>query len=523
MGSHDADTGGDGALFLGIDAGTQSIKASIYDGGLKLIKEFSVKFDKELPQYGTNAGMIVEDEAAGVVRSPVLMWFEALDMALEGVSEAVDLSRVVAISGSAQQHSSVWWRSFPSKFDAGKRLVDQLRDENSFATEMSPIWADSSTSEEVKFANDKVGGPASMQVLTGSVGTERFTGNQIARMVKHYPEVYDASKHIMLLSTALSSIFLGKPAPTEAGDAAGMNMMELDRDCWLTNLEEVFDAPGLTKKVGEICEANANLGPVSDYMVQRYNFSPACCVAAFTGDNLATLIGCVDQADDVIVSLGTSDTVLSQQPTRQGVNQAASVFPHPTDSDLYMVMICYKNGGAVRSACKGEEHSWDEFDDALLSAEDPDDPDVLFINFPQREIAPRPIGPCAHAFLAKNSQEVDPDSLSWRQRIRGLILARAVSIMTHLEDCNASYKRIIMTGGGSNSKGIQAVFRQVLGVTVVASQEADSASRGAALKAMLSVNQPPKSAQAAMSERDECSEFVSIPSTQTYRNIEADL
>nr|WOJ38332.1 xylulose kinase 7938 [Schizochytrium sp.] len=509
-------------LYLGIDAGTQSIKASVYDGAMQLVEERAVKFDEELPQYGTRAGMIVEDEAAGVVRSPVFMWVEALEIALERLAQAVDMSSIVAVSGSAQQHSSVWWRAFPASFDPNERLVEQLRAQKAFSTELSPIWADSSTSEEVKSAEGRVGGAAAMQQLTGSVGTERFTGNQIARMAKRHPEIYKDTERVMLLSTALTSLFLGRPAATEAGDAAGMNMMQLDKNVWLDDLEDVFDAPGLADKAGDLCEANANLGAVSDFMVKRFGFSPSCQVAAFTGDNLATLVGCVDRANDVIVSLGTSDTVLSQQPTRKQVNQAALVFPHPTDQALYMIMICYKNGGAVRNDEKGEDHKWSEVDEILLADADENEPDVICIFFPHKEIAPRPMDACERAFRIDNGEEVDVASLSWRQRVRGVILARALSIKTHLEDCKSSYDRVVITGGGSNSKGIPAVFRQVLGVPVFTSQQADGASRGAALKAMLAVDKAPKG-HAILSERPEAASFAQVPATDLYRKIEAQL
>ena len=49
---------------------------------------------------------------------------------------------------------------------------------------------------------------------------------------------------------------------------------------------------------------------VSPYLVQRYGFSPQCKVAAFTGDNPASLAGMRLIGGDVAVSLGTSDTLM---------------------------------------------------------------------------------------------------------------------------------------------------------------------------------------------------------------------
>ena len=55
------------------------------------------------------------------------------------------------------------------------------------------------------------------------------------------------------------------------------------------------------------------LGTISKYFQQRYGFSSATEVVAFSGDNPNSLAGLgLHQPGDVGVSLGTSDTVSSQ-------------------------------------------------------------------------------------------------------------------------------------------------------------------------------------------------------------------
>jgi len=72
--------------------------------------------------------------------------------------------------------------------------------------------------------------------------------------------------------------------------------------------DRIHRAPGLSEKVGSLCPSVTNLGTVSSYFCKRFGFSPDCCVAAFTGDNPASLAGAADEADDLVISLGTSDT-----------------------------------------------------------------------------------------------------------------------------------------------------------------------------------------------------------------------
>ena len=43
----------------------------------------------------------------------------------------------------------------------------------------SPLWMDSSTTEECRALEDVVGGPVALAEITGSRAYERFTGNQV--------------------------------------------------------------------------------------------------------------------------------------------------------------------------------------------------------------------------------------------------------------------------------------------------------------------------------------------------------
>lgn len=74
----------------------------------------------------------------------------------------VDFSKVAAISGSAQQHGSVYWQRGAertlSNLDSSQFLHQQLS--SSFSVNNSPIWMDSSTSKQCKDLEDAVNGPA---------------------------------------------------------------------------------------------------------------------------------------------------------------------------------------------------------------------------------------------------------------------------------------------------------------------------------------------------------------------------
>ncbi|KAN0088454.1 hypothetical protein V8E55_005511 [Tylopilus felleus] len=110
-------------------------------------------YDRDLPTYGTIRG---HDQ--GQVTSPVL---DAIDLVMHRVKKAgVDLGAIAAISGSAQQHGSVYWSGHA---ETAQETVDR----HAFA---APLWQYSSTTTTLN------GGPQRLADLTGSRAYERFTG-----------------------------------------------------------------------------------------------------------------------------------------------------------------------------------------------------------------------------------------------------------------------------------------------------------------------------------------------------------
>lgn len=71
--------------FLGLDASTQSLKASLLSLDLDVIAECAVNFDADLPHYGTRGGVLKGQ--GGEVWSPVGMLVEALDVLFGRIKE----------------------------------------------------------------------------------------------------------------------------------------------------------------------------------------------------------------------------------------------------------------------------------------------------------------------------------------------------------------------------------------------------------------------------------------------------
>lgn len=97
-------------LIARISAG---LKAIAIDERMTVTAEFQVHFDSDLPEFKTQGGVHrAVDGNPLTVTSPPLLWLAALDKLLHNMKAAkFPFERVTAVSGSGQQHGSVFWKS----------------------------------------------------------------------------------------------------------------------------------------------------------------------------------------------------------------------------------------------------------------------------------------------------------------------------------------------------------------------------------------------------------------------------
>jgi xylulokinase len=217
-------------LFLGLDSSTQSLSAVVIDyDARRVVYEKSLNFDQALPQYGTQNGVLPNPDPL-VKHSSPLMWAGALDLLFAQMKkDGVALGQILAISGSGQQHGSVYLNDRATdalaKLDAQKPLVENLQ--GIFSRPTSPIWMDSSTAAECAEIRNQLGGIKATAEATGSDTFERFTGPQILKFYQTEPEAYAQTASIALVSSFMASLLAGKITAIDYGDGAGMNLMDI--------------------------------------------------------------------------------------------------------------------------------------------------------------------------------------------------------------------------------------------------------------------------------------------------------
>ena len=427
------------SLFLGFDLSTQQLKIIITDENLTPLDTYNVEFDSQFKSKYTkiNKGVITGDD--GEVISPVAMWLDAINYVFDEMQKSkFPFDKVVGISGSGQQHGSVYWSGEANELLNDlipcKELSSQLQD--AFSWGYSPNWQDHSTVKEAEDFHKAIG-KEHLAEISGSRAHLRFTGLQIRKFItRSHSKEYESTSRISLVSSFVTSILLGEIAPLEESDACGMNLYDIQKSQYdeellalaagvHTEIDNVSkedpkykkSIDQLKQKLGEISPITyKSSGKISKYFVDTYGFNSDCKIYSFTGDNLATILSLPLQPNDCLISLGTSTTVLIITSNYEPSSQY-HLFKHPTLPDHYMGMLCYCNGSLAREKARdqvnkkhnvSDNKSWDKFNEILDHNKDFNG--KLGIYFPLGEIIPQAPAQTIRAVLEDNG-EITPCEL----------------------------------------------------------------------------------------------------------------
>jgi xylulokinase len=482
--------------------------AIIIDQDLKVIHENFVDFDLDLPSYHTTNGVHVGQDGKEIT-APVILWLEALDKILQQFkTRGIDLASISAISGAGMQHGTVFWsheaekvlRNFDSDLNSQRSLVEQSQAVQStdgchgaLSHPNSPNWQDASTQSQCSRYEEAVGGLENLAKLTGSRAHHRFSGPQIMKFREKYPDKYEETGRISLVSSFLASVLLGGFAPIDRADAGGMNLQNMQTGEWDQTLLELTaggrgDVDDLCKKLGDVSkDPVSSLGTIQPYFVRRYGFSKDCKIFPFTGDNPATMLSLPLQENEAIISLGTSTTFL-MSTSLYNPDPSYHFMHHPTTPGLYMFMLCYKNGSLAREQVRDDinapvedllhkDDPWSAFNTLLsttpvLGQLTPNSPAKLGLFFPRPEIIP-PASAGIHRALytPKSSLTVlpsEPDNELWdvpNSDARALLESQLLSIRIRAAPMlnPRGLKRIYLAGGGAKNDAIARVCGDVLG------------------------------------------------------------
>lgn len=492
------------------------------------------------------------------VHAPVDMWLEAIDLFFLRLSCLKDenneplVTRIKFISGACQQHGSVFWnseatqhlRKLSSKTEMN--LLELLHD--AFSWNKSPNWQDRSTQSQCEaFENAVEGGAEGLAQITGSKAHHRFTGPQILKLKQNNPSIYESTSRISLVSSFLATVLTGngKIQELDRSDACGMNMWDIQKKEWCKEITELFDKDclnsdgGIIAKLGRVKETQS-AEPIAVYFAEKYGLKSSCqVVTPFTGDNPATVLAQALGHGDVIISLGTSTTVLVVSKTYAPSSQY-HIFNHPIDQDSYMGMVCYSNGSLAREKIRDAlnlkyfTNGWFKFDD-ILQARMKDgivmgygknhlNQAKVGIYFPMAEIVP-PVKAQTNYYSwrqsysnskkewhlsgytheGKDRGDIDEEWHHPEDDVLGIIESQGLSIRERLSTMLSSKeslegsrdqpRRVYFVGGTSANTGICLALGRVLNplegmFRLTGERTRDACAYGAALKAIYYAERP---------------------------------
>jgi xylulokinase len=468
-------------IYLGLDSSTQGLSAICIDTDKNsIIYEKSVNFGNDLPEYKSPNGFLEHSDPL-IKHADPIMWIDALDRLFTIMKkENFNFSAVEAVSGSGQQHGSVYLNNL--FLDPKNWMGNSLKEifTPMLSRKTAPIWMDSSTTEECNEIADTLGGKEKVCEKTGSVPIERFTGPQIRKFYKQSPKDYENTAVIHLVSSFMASVLAGKSVNIDTGDGAGMNLLNLKNSDWDSEIVNAT-APDLLNKLPKVAPSNTIIpSGISDYFVDKYGFSKNCKIALWTGDNPSSLVGlAASRKGTAVISLGTSDTFMAafDKPVTDP-NGFGHVFGNPDNG--FMCLICFKNGSLAREKIKEEFNlSWHEFDVVSFEKTQPGNNANVMLPFYFPEITPK-----TNKSIVEFSGEKDfIERTNPHKAVRAIIESQMLNIKIHSSWIGENFSKIKITGGASKSDTICQTAADIFQTPVERFSVANSAGLGAALRA----------------------------------------
>jgi len=278
------------------------------------------------------------------------------------------------------------------------------------------------------------------------------------------------------------SLFLhGHYAGIDPSDGSGMNAMNLKTKTWV---KEILNYAGsdLEQKLGKVDPSHLVQGTISKYFQARYGFKPLCSIVTAAGDNPCTLVGLKLGLGDIAVSLGTSSTVFGPLINPVPSADEGNIMCNPVDINGYMGMICYKNGALAREHVRDQyaNKSWETFSSYLRETPPGNNGNIGFY-FEEDEIIP----PVKGFYFFDASDKPTGPWTDNKAHVRGIVESQTLSKYVHAENIGLKVTHgILVTGGTSKNVEILQVLSDVFGVPVYTGQQPNSASLGAAYRAL---------------------------------------
>ena len=463
--------------FLGIDLGTQSLKAIVYDSERR-----------EVAAAGSCELQLIS-RADGTREQLAEWWIEALHQALRQIPPAC-LSSVKAIAVSGQQHGFV-----PLAADA--RVLAPVK-----------LWCDTATARECDEIAARFGGQQRCIEVVGNAVLPGYTASKIVWLKNHHPELYAELATILLPHDYLNHYLTGELV-MERGDASGTGLLDIRTRDWHAGMLAAVDPDrDLSDCLPPLIGAADTVGPLRAPLAEQLGLPAGTPVACGGGDNMMAAIGTGNMTEGrLTMSLGTSGTLFAYADA-PCIDPAGELAAFCSSTGGWLPLLCTMNctvaSELARSLLQIDLAAMEEAAVAAVAGAD----GVVVLPFYNGERTPNlPNG--KGCILGLNDANMTPANI-----VRASMESAVFGLRAGLEAFSRAHDALVgrideirLTGGAARS----AVWRQIVAdnfgrpVRLPALQE--GAAMGAALNAMLLGSANHGDPRALAAEVDEHVEF----------------
>ncbi len=440
------------ALFIGIDSGTQSVKAVGLD-----IEARKVIAEARAP-HRLIAGLPV-----GHMEQHPQEWAAAMDAVIVGVVDQIGpeaAGRVRGIGVSGQQHGFV-------PLDAAGEVIRPAK-----------LWCDTSTTAECAFLTKKLGGTKAAVRRTGNLFLPGFTAPKILWLKRHEPVNFRKLRHVLLPHDYLNFHLTGNYF-MECGDASGTALMDVRKRTWSAEAVSAIDR-NLADWLPELSASHEAAGTLRSGLAAKYGLSADVVVSAGGGDNMMGAIGTGNVTPGVVTaSFGTSGTIYAFAKTPV-VDPQGEIAAFCSSSGGWLPLLCTMNVTTVTEQMRGLFG----YDHARLAEAIAATPagagGLVLLPYLAGERTPNvPDG--SGVLLGLNEKNFSAPHLA-RAAMEGATMGMNYGLR-RLAALGVKAKEIRVTGGGAKSPVWRQIMADIFGVPVVAMVEDEGAALGGALQA----------------------------------------
>jgi xylulokinase len=437
------------SLFIGIDSGTQSVKAVILD-----LDQRKVIGEARAPHR------LIPGLPVGHMEQHPQEWAGAMDQAILAATRNIDRARIRGIGVSGQQHGFV-------PLDAKGNVIRPAK-----------LWCDTSTTGECALITRKLGGPKAAIRKTGNLILPGFTAPKILWLKRHEPASYRRLRHVLLPHDYLNFHLTGNYF-MEFGDASGSALMDVRRRTWSRDALNAIDR-NLADWLPALSDSHEAAGTLRPELAEQYGLRPEVVVSAGGGDNMMGAIGTGNVSPGVIsASFGTSGTIYAFAKSAV-VDPAGEIAAFCSSTGGWLPLLCTMNVTTVTEQVRGMFG----LDHAALEAEVASAPPgahgLLLLPYLAGERTPNvPEG--TGVMLGLNQRSLGRASIA-RAAMEGVTMGMNYGLR-RLAELGVKAKEIRLTGGGAKSAVWRQIMADIFGVPVVGMAEEEGAALGGALQA----------------------------------------